>query len=337
MLKIGLLGSGMIGKKHIDGFLSMNSKIAGFTAVCDLDANKRAEFKLKYGLHAYADLDEMLSDGDIDVVDLCLPSHIHEEFAVKIAQAKKHILIEKPIAFTLEAARNIFDAARENGIRVMVAQVIRFWPEYVKIKEICDSGELGDITTVYAARLGQMVTWVDWYKDPAKSGETLLNFTLHDIDFLHYLLGNPISVFSAGTRDANNNYNDVMNIFRFANGVNAMVDGSLSMTAGYPFTMRMRVLGTKGTLEFTYLAGENIGPDSISSLMWYRMGKESLKVEVDNYDPYGKEIAYFAQCIADRTDTEIVSEQSVMQALCSILTAKESLANGELNIPHLYI
>ena len=332
MLKIGLLGAGMIGNVHVDGFLTMKSKIARFAAVCDIDATKRNEFAQKYGLRTFSDLDEMLADPDIDVIDLCLPSFMHETFAVKIARAKKHLLIEKPIAFTIEAAQNIFSAARENGVRVMVAQVIRFWPEYVKIKEICDSGDLGNIVTVYAARLGQMVTWVDWYKDPAKSGETLMNLTQHDIDYLHCLLGKPVSVYSAGTRDAGNNYNDVMNIFRFSCGANAMVDGSLSMTAGYPFTMRMRVLGTKGTLEFSYTAGENIGTESASSLMWYRPGEKGEKVKADHYDPYGKEIEYFAGCIVNEKDTETVSEESVIQVLASILAAKESLSKGEIGL-----
>ena len=325
MLNIGLLGAGMIGSAHVDGFLTLNSEIARFVAVCDNDSAKLNDFAEKHNLRAFSNIDEMLADPEIDVVDLCLPSFMHEEFALKVMKAKKHLLIEKPIAFTLEAAKNIFDAARLYGVRVMVAQVIRFWPEYVKIKEIYDSGELGNIITVYAARLGQMVTWVDWYKDPEKSGETLLNFTQHDIDFLHYLLGPPVSVYSAGTCDSHNNYNDVMNIFRFKCGANAMVDGSLSMTPGYPFTMRMRALGTKGTLEFQYIAGENIGTQSVSSLMWYRPGEKAEKVEVDNYDPYGKEIEYFAQCITDGINPETVSEQSVMQVLKSILAAKESL------------
>ncbi len=332
MLKIGLLGAGMIGKTHIDGLLSMKSTIAEYVAVCDINAAKRNEFEKEYDLRAFANLDEMLADPTIDIVDLCLPSFMHEEFAVKIARAKKHLLIEKPIAFTLEAAHNIFAAAGENDIHVMVAQVIRFWPEYVKIKEICDSGALGNIVTVYAARLGQMSTWVDWYRDPTKSGETLMNLTQHDIDFLHYLLGKPVSVYSAGTRDNNNNYNDVINIFHFACGTNAMVDGSLSMTAGYPFTMRMRVLGTKGTLEFAYIAGENIGPESTSSLVYYCPGRKGEKVEVENYNPYGKEIEYFVQCIAAGKDPEIVSKQSVIEVLASIIAAKESLTKGEILI-----
>jgi predicted dehydrogenase len=257
---------------------------------------------------------------------------MHEEFAVKIARAKKHILIEKPVAFTLEAVNNIYDTARANNVRVMAAQVLRFWPEYVKIKEICDSGALGDIISVYAARLGQMTTRVEWYKYPEKSGETLMNMTIHDIDFLHWLLGKPMSVYSAGYRDAYNNYNDVMNIFRFANGVSGMVDGSHSMTPGYPFTMRMRVLGTAGTLEFTFLSGVNIGPESTSALMWYRPDEKGEKVEIENHDPYGKEVQYFVDCVAENKDPETVSEQSVKEVLATLLAAKESLTKGEIKI-----
>ena len=121
-----------------------------------------------------------------------------------------------------------------------------------------------------------------------------------------------------------------MNIFRFECGANAIVDGSLSMTASYPFTMRMRVLGTKGTLEFHYSAGENIGPESAASLLWYRSGKPCEKVAIENYDPYGKEIEYFARCIADGKETETVSERSVMQVMRSLEAAKESLTSARL-------
>ena len=310
----------------------MKSEVARYTAVCDTDSHKRNECARKHDLRAFADLDEMLADDGIDMIDVCLPSFMHEAFAVRIARAHKHILIEKPIAFTTEAARNIFATARNHQVRVMVAQVLRFWPEYVMIKEMCDRGELGNIITVYAARLGQMATWADWHRYPDQSGETLMNLTLHDIDFLHYLLGKPVSVYSAGARNADCNYNDVMNIFKFESGANAIVDGSLGMTAGYPFTMRMRVLGDKGTLEFQYIAGVNIGPESVSSLTWYRSGGKSEQVTVDNCDPYGKEIEYFARCIVSGEDTDTVSEQSVMQVLASVLAAKESLAKGEIRL-----
>ncbi len=329
-MKIGVLGAGMMGNAHINGFRSLDRQNAEYTAVCDIDKEKCETFSKKYSLKPYTNLDDFLGDPEIDIVDICLPSFMHEEFAVKVADAKKHMLVEKPIAFTLEAARNIYDAAEKNGVRIMTAQVLRFWPEYVRIKEICDSGEIGDLVTIYAGRLGQMATWCDWYKDPQKSGETLMNLTLHDIDFLHYMLGKPKSVYSAGKKDAMNNYNDVMNIFKWDNGVNVMVDGSLSMTAGYPFTMRMRVLGTKGTLEFTFISGENIGPESTSSLLMYKPNDGGKRVDVESYDAYGMEVRYFVDCIVRGVPTDNVSRESILDVLETVTAAKKSLEDGKV-------
>jgi len=330
-MKIGILGAGAMGNAHVNGFRSLGRQNGEYTAICDIDEPKCRAFAEKYGLKAYFDLDEMLADGEVDIVDICLPSFMHEEFAVRVADAGKHILLEKPIAFTMEAARNIYAAAERNNVRIMVAQVLRFWPEYLKIKEIYEAGEIGDIVTIYAARLGQMVTWGEWYKDPEKSGETLMNLTLHDIDFLHFMLGKPKSVYSAGRKDHMDNYNDVMNIFKFSNGVNVMVDGSFSMTAGYPFTMRMRVLGTRGTLEFTFISGENIGPDSTSSLVMYKPDDGGKKVDVKEYDAYGREIQYFLDCIESGKPTDAVSKESILTVLSSVIAAKASLADGQVH------
>ncbi len=331
MVRFGILGAGAMGNSHINGIRTNGSDNVEYTAICDIDKKKCDAFAEKYGLRAYYDFDEMLADDEIDVIDVCLPSFMHEKFAVAAADAKKHILVEKPIAFTLEEAKSIYDAAKKNNVRMMTAQVLRFWPEYVKIKELADSGELGEIVTVYAARLGQMPTWGEWYKDPSKSGETLMNLTLHDIDFLHFMLGKSKSVYSAGTKDECDNYNDVMNIFKFENGTNVLVDGSLRMTAGYPFTMHMRVLGTKGTVEFLYKAGENIDAEnSVSELILYKENDGGNRVAYESYDAYGKEIQYFADCIESGAPTGLVTEESIMQVLRAVIQAKESLHTGRV-------
>jgi len=331
MIKIGITGCGMIGTAHVVGLAANAQEGVEYAAVCDSDKEKCDAFAAKYGLKAYYDFAEMLGDDDIDFVDICLPSFMHEEFAVAAAKAGKHILLEKPIAFTMEAALNIYAAAREHGVKVMIAQNLRCWPEYAKIKELIDSGILGDIVTIYAARLGQMPTWSNWYKDPEKSGETLMNLTLHDIDFAHYLFGKPKSIYSAGSKDQYGCYNDVMNIIKFENGTNVLIDGSLSMTPGYPFTMHMRVLGTKGTLEFSYKAGENLdAANNQTSFLLYLPDEGCKDVEFEAYDAYGCEIKYFADCIRDGVDPEKVSEESILTVLNSILKAKESLYTGQV-------
>lgn len=330
MIKVGLLGAGMMGNTHIGGVRANGAKNVKYVGVFDIDAEKRKAFADKYGIKSYKSFDDMISDHDVDMVDLSLPSHLHEDFCIKIVEAGKHVFVEKPIAFELKAAHRMLDAANRNGVRLMVGQVIRFWPQYAKIKQLYDEGALGELKGVYCARLGQMPTWGEWYKDPNKSGETLMNLTLHDIDFLHYLIGKPKSVYSAGLKDDMNNYNDVMNIFTFENGANAIVDGSLSMTPGYPFTMHFRGSGTKATVEFLYKAGENIGAGAVTSFKLYVEGEEAQDIEFDEYDGYGKEVEYFAQCIEDGSETDWVTNESVLTVLASVVAAKESLADNKV-------
>lgn len=330
MLKIGLLGAGMMGNTHIGGVRANKAENVKYIGVFDVDEEKRNTFAEKYEIKSYGSLEEMLADSEVDIVDLSLPSHMHERFCIKIAEAGKHVFVEKPIAFELKAAKRMLDAAKRNGVRLMVGQVIRFWPQYAKIKEMYDEGVFGELKGVYCARLGQMPTWGEWYKDPEKSGETLMNLTLHDIDFLHYLIGKPKSVYSAGLKDDLDNYNDVMNILTFENGTNAIVDGSLSMTPGYPFTMHFRGSGTKATVEFLYKAGENIRAGATISFKLYVEGEEPKDIEFEDYDGYGREIEYFAQCIENKTETEWVTNQSVLTVLSSVIAAKESLGDNKV-------
>ncbi len=331
MIRIGLLGAGMMGATHIGGIRANKATDAKYIGVCDIDDKKRNEFADKYGIKSYASFEEMIADEQIDMIDLSLPSHLHEEFCIKIVEAKKHVFVEKPIAFELGAAQRMIDAAKANGVRLMVGQVIRFWPQYAKIKQMYDEGVFGEFKGISCARLGQMPTWGEWYKDPKKSGETLMNLTLHDIDFLHYLLGKSSSVYSAGLKDDMDNYNDVMNVFTFECGTNAIVDGSLSMTPGYPFTMHFRGSGTKATVEFIYKAGENIGAGATTSFVLYEEGKESQDIAVDEYDGYGREIEYFAQCIESGAPTQKVTDESVLTVLASVIAAKKSLADNKVH------
>jgi len=332
MIKIGIAGTGMMGHSHVGGLQANAPEGVEYIAVCGRNKEKCDAFAEKYGIKkAYYDYYEMLKDDEIDVIDVSVPSDMHEEFAVAAAKAGKHILVEKPIAFTMEAATNIYNAAKENGVRAMIAQNLRFWPEYVKIRQLIEDGTLGDIVTVYAARLGQMPTWSEWYKDPEKSGETLMNLTLHDIDYVHDIFGKPKSIYSAGSKDQYGCYNDVMNILKFENGTNVLIDGSLSMTPGYPFTMHMRVLGTKGTLEFSYKAGENLdAANNQTSFLLYLPDEGSKDIEFESYDAYGCEIKYFADCIRDGVDPEKVSAESILTVLNTILKAKESLYTGQV-------
>ena len=118
---------------------------------------------------------------------------------LKIVRAMKkgiHVLCEKPISLKEEDVRMLYDAAEKNNVFFMVAHVIRFWPEYMKLKEIHDSGKYGKLLSGSMKRLSAKPkwSWDNWMSDPERSGMVPYDLHIHDLDFMMYTFGNPTKV-----------------------------------------------------------------------------------------------------------------------------------------------
>lgn len=149
-LKIGVIGLGFIGKLHLR-IWEENPNVE-VTAICDVFEPAAKEAAEKYGCAYYTDFNKMFAEADIDAVDICVPEDFHVAPAVAAAKAKKNILIEKPIAKTVKEAEEIKAAADENGVRLMVAHILKFDPRYVQLNDAIESGKLGTITTLALKR-----------------------------------------------------------------------------------------------------------------------------------------------------------------------------------------
>src|SRR5690606_15158750 len=112
--------------------------------------------------------EEMLKRKDIDVVDICLPTYLHEEYITKAALAGKHIICEKPLALSSHAVKRMMEVVEEANVQLFVGHVLRFWPEYRAIKSYISSN-VEKVKIVHAKRLGQLPTWRDWFQYPEKS------------------------------------------------------------------------------------------------------------------------------------------------------------------------
>ena len=331
MLNVGIIGSGFIGCTHATGI--NNSEKLNLVAISDVneEAGKKAaeEHKCKY----YKDAEEMLKNEKIDIVDVCLPTFLHEQYVLLAAKYKKNVLCEKPVTLTLESFDRMVKATQEAGVKFMVAQVIRFWPEYVSIKEHYDAGEFGKIKMVYAARLAQHPTWTTWHKDPEKSGGGLYDLHLHDIDFVRYIFGKPKSIYAVGFKSDTGCWDHVVTSIKFKNGVNAVVEGAFQMTENYPFTMNFRIVGENKSVEYLLTAGLNL--EDVASAkrqeVMFETGKqpEFIKVNQDE-DAYRTEIEYFADCIEQNKDIKEVPLSQSREVIEMILAAKKSLETGKV-------
>ena len=197
MLKIGLVGCGGISGVHVPAWDKMDD--AQLVAVCDIRPEKAERYP---GHKIYTDFDKMLEENDFDIIDICLPTFLHCEFAVKAMKKGINVLSEKPISLKESDVGLLFSTAKENGVKYMVAQVLRFWNEYEALKQIYDTKKYGELISGTMWRLGGVPqgSWNDWYLKKELSGLIPFDLHIHDLDFLVYTFGAPKS-YSCNRKD----------------------------------------------------------------------------------------------------------------------------------------
>jgi len=326
MLKVGIIGAGFMGKLHAACYPHV--KDAQLVKVVDVDLSRAQELAQTYNISATQDPNEIITDPEIDIVDVCLPTYLHNEYVVKAAHAGKHVLCEKPIALTIEDAQQMVAAAQAANINFMVAHVVRFWPEYKRLKEIYDSNELGHLRSLTLTRLGAFPT-SEWYSNLEKSGGAMLDLHIHDADFLLYLLGKPEWVFTQGTA------NRMTTIYGYPGVKLVTAEGGFVPSSKFPFRMAFRAVFEQGVVDFNSL--------SSPSFLVYQKDKEPEPCEftppqeikgdyggnVSLAWPYLFEIQYFVDCVKDGKELKIASGTLGKEALRLILAEKKSLDSGE--------
>ena len=161
-LKLALVGCGAIARFHLDGLKEHAPQIE-VTAAVDLDPAKAQACAEETGARPFASLEEALAHGDFDAVDILLPHDLHESTAMQAFAAGKHVLLEKPMAPTLDACNRLLQAAEQSGKVFMVAENAQYWPEVVQAQRLIQDGAIGDIITARAAFVIEFDEY--WFKD----------------------------------------------------------------------------------------------------------------------------------------------------------------------------
>ena len=327
---VAIIGGGFISNIHAQCYKNLGVKIE---AIADISEKVRQEFKERYNCKTYSSAEEMLENvsDNIDLVDICAPTFLHEEFILLALKHNKHVICEKPLSINIDFVENIIDKFENNNRYLMTAQVIRFWTEYVKIKEWIEEGIFGNIKLVSAMRLAQHPK-SEWFYNPKKSGGGIFEFHIHDIDFLCYLFGDVKEVYANGSKDENESWDFINSSIKFKNGISASAQGIFGITDNYPFTANIKVIGDKATAEYSLSAGVNLDSDGkqSNSLILYRKGKEPIIENIKSKDAYELELEYFIDCVKNNKKPEIVSLDSIKRTIKTINCLIESLESGNI-------
>lgn len=249
-MNILILGSGGIAHTHAQALQS--SKAFNLVGVCGNDSEQVQAFAQKYNILGYTDFEAILADKNIHTISVCTPSGLHFAQGMKIAAAGKHILMEKPIALNVPEAQKLIQTCQAQKVFIGAFFQRRLEADVMELKKLIDSGKLGSVFHISLQ--------MNWYRSPEyyaaggwrgtwamDGGGALMNQSIHYIDMICNLLGDPQNVF-ARTRTCMHNIevDDLtMAIIEFKNGATCSYQVT---TAAYPgFETRVEVYGTSGS------------------------------------------------------------------------------------------
>lgn len=304
MLKIGLVGVGGISGAHIPAWLEMEN--AQLIAICDI----RTERLEKYpDIKHYTDYDEMLANEEFDIIDICLPTYLHADYAIKAMEKGINVITEKPISLKEEDVERVYSTAEKNNVKFMVAQVLRFWPEYELLKEIYDTKKYGKLLSGTMTRLGcyPKWSWDGWMMDEKRSGLTPFDLHIHDLDFMVYAFGMPEVAYQYRSKRPEQDFISIS--YNFGDfSINS--EASWYATC-YPFTAEFRF-----QFEEALVANENgkmviyLKDDKKIDLSQEAEG-DTGSINLPKSDAYANEIKYFANCVENDLPVEKVKPEEL--------------------------
>ncbi len=327
-----ILGTGDVSGEHIKAFQA-NPR----TEVRAILSRERARAEAKardYGLagcRAYTSLDELLKAGDIDIVSICTPHHLHVEQGVACAQAGKHIVVEKPIALDLAGLRKLAAAVRENNVRSIVGFVLRWNPLFETIRAIIADGTIGKIfygEVDYLHGITRKIRLYNWVKQRQFGGTALLTGGCHAVDGLRWFVGQEaVEVFSyANTSEGNPlDYEyepNSVTMIKFADGTIGKVATSLEYVA--PYTFPIVLMGNGGTIRdnrlFTKRWPGQTGWAAIPTIV-----PDSGAV---THHPFIPQMAHFVECVMTGSESHCnVADAVKTHEIC--IAAECSKAEGK--------
>ncbi len=331
VLKIGVLGAGFIGGKHIDAYPFVEH--AKVTAVADKRSEKAEELAARVGARTYQTLEEMIEAEDLDCIDVGLPSKLHKEAVLMALETGHHVLVEKPFATNLEDIDAMIKTVRKSGKRLMVAHVCRFMPEYMHAKEVIESGKLG--RTLYFGAWRESPTpdwsWNNWLFDRELSGGTVLDLSIHDIDLSNWYLGRPKRFYAHEvTKNGGKGPSHVVSNIDYAGGSVSSIEAGHLMPKSYPFTSGFRLVFEKGAIECEARAPEYNYVTVFTDKGITNITADQLPAVTGN-NPYAAEISHFIGCILN--DEEFtVSMAEARLAVESVLKLSRSIESKNTEI-----
>lgn len=341
-VRVGVIGLGFMGRTHLD--IHLNNPRAELTAYCDFDPN-RTKGSLTTGggnvgttkqlnidpakVKAYHEPDDLINDPNVDAVDICLPTYLHADIAIKALKAWKYVLCEKPLTVDLKEADRIVAASKKSKGFIMPAHCMRFWPEWDWLKKAIVSKEFGKVHSATFKRFAAAPGWSakNWILNPKLSGAALFDLHIHDADFVRFAFGDPQAVFSVGNggKSTRDGVDHVITSYLFKNPKLVVVaEGGWNADTSYPFTMRYTVVFDKATADF------DASREGRTLVLHRANTKEADVIKVSPLNGWQLEIDYFLQCVENKKKPKLITVEDARKSLALVHAEAKSIRERKI-------
>ncbi len=300
---VAIVGLGLIARTHATAYRQL-ADLVDLVAVCDIDRARATSFGAEFGARPVFDLADVIADPAVDIVDLILPHHVHEQASVAVLDAGKHLLMEKPVAGSYAESVRILRRAEASGVHFMVAENTRYAPAYLAVERLLRDGAVGDVvharTFLRSNEKGHLSTPGYWRTQFAMGGGLILDTGAHSFYLLKWLLGEvtELTAFSTKVFALPNEIEDTAYV-RGTLASGAVFSSGFTSVSEVPHSERLELYGTtggilvdqmadpvvklfRGDLDFRGEAIEGVpfGPDAWHPGGWHW---ESVIAEVTDY------------------------------------------------------
>ena len=325
-LAIGIVGLGRMGTYHLETWEHVEG--AQVVAVAEPDANLAHERIGRRPIAHFEHHRDLVSRSDVDAICITAPSAQHANIALDAIAAGKHVLVEKPIATTLEDGLRMTAAARTAGVKLMVGHVERFNPAVGKLKELIADGRIGRVFRAHATRVGPMPLRI-------QDAGVAIDLATHDLDIMQFVLGRDISrIYAEGAQLSHPTQEDMIAcLLRFGD------DGPFGLLDVNWLTPEKRreisVIGEDGMLTASYLTQDVWFTESpTKQTSWDELARirgdaegAALRFALRRVEPLKAELEAFAACVRDDT-AEPISAYDGCRALIAALAVRDSAINS---------
>jgi len=299
---VAVWGAGWVAGEHIGAYL--RNPRCEVVAIGSRRAESAKEKMDAAGISCsiYTDYDELLKNERVDIVSICTPNHLHAGETVRAARAGKHMLIEKPVALTLDDLKAMDEEVRKAGVKTVVSFVLRWNPLFMCIKGLQKTNALGDIFMAdvdYWHSIGRWYMGYDWVTTKEKGGSVLLAAGCHAVDAIRYFVESEVTEVTAYSNNRGDYEYDgnVVAIMKFENDAIGKVSASFDLKSPYIFNIEL--LGEHGTIRNNQLYSKALLPGQTAYTEIPTILPDSGDV---THHPFQGEIDHLVNCIL--TDME---------------------------------